>query len=541
MYKTLRAAFSALVFWWAANTTAEIQKGPEAPTAEANHPTSRSLVAYEHEDVPANRASEGSSFCQTPVDVVVEISDVNFLSARMALLCESYLNDMDSVFLVTDSFSGNFSAGSPAAVMCRSNMHILRTGKPYLSKSIASAQYRRAYVIDAYLAALPVLHRTDISSNRKWVTLTEFDTWFEPRLLCDYIGYLEEHRQRSSPSKIVLGGAGSGTFETAASERANWNAVFTSHAKMVSMPFGAMTIVPLHDLASVFSEASGGAVGCQERLLRTCAVPENTMQAAIKEVPCQVLQRSAQYRYPGAAFNNDHVFMACMVEGDDVSSSSKTISALWARPQTAARKHFSVNKYIFNYYAEAEASSVLAPSLRWNNFVGAHHVENDWLKSIITSQAARRTEPATGAWPTVFLLGNPKAATTSLFRYLTEFSGTDLCGGRVLRGEEHYYDKEPHAFDQLHKGVRFNESTYLKRYLGKATHCRRYIDATPTSFRHSHWDAKSKRRVYVSEVMLSAIPGEIRGASKFLVTLREPIGKVIEPLYILVFMRATTF
>ena len=112
MSKILRAVFSALLFCWAVNTTAEIQKGPEAPTAEANRPTSRSLVVYEHEDVPANRASEGSSFCKTPVDVVVEISDVDFLSTRMALLCKSYLNDLlDYVSLVTASFSENFLLG----------------------------------------------------------------------------------------------------------------------------------------------------------------------------------------------------------------------------------------------------------------------------------------------------------------------------------------------------------------------------------------------------------------------------------------------
>ena len=448
------------------------------------------------------------------VHIVAEIGDPDFTGDRMALLCGTYMNAMENVFIVTDSFDA-VVPGSPAHEACSPHIRILSTGQPDLHRDIATAQLRRAWVIDAYLEEVGRSSSGDGATNVPWVVLTEFDTWWEPRLLEEYVEFMEE--RRGDDGDIVLGGAGSGSLSMDDGERRAVSSHLSGRGttRHVPLPYGGATLLLLSDLRFVYGEVPGGAASCQKRLLHTCFAEENNEGNAAplyqcsgrREAGCDVLCGATQYRYEGAPFNNDHSFMACVA--DKAAKSSRSISPLWAR--TSDNIYFSINKFVFQYDLIDPSADV---SLRWNNLVAAHHVTDEWLRKV---SRAKKASP----WPTIFLLGNPKSATSSIFAFITETEGSDVCGGRVLAGEPDYYDKEQHAFDRLEQGWTLNISRYLRHYAADAhdKFCRRFMDATPSYFSDGGTgdDPASQR-------MWATLPPGIRTASTFVIALREPLS-----------------
>ena len=237
-------------------------------------------------------------------------------------------------------------------------------------------------------------------------------------------------------------------------------------------------------------------------------------------IGCEVICGTAQHRKEGAPFNSDHVFMACVA--DKAARSSRKISALWAR--SSDQIHFAVNKFIFQYdFVEPSPNPEVDMSQRWNHFVGAHHVTTEWLRKV---SGARRASQ----WPTVFLLGNPKSATTSIFNFITTADGSDICGGQLLDGEPRYYDKEAASTLQegaaclrqkAQKGWPMNVTRYLSHFkpAAQAKICRRFIDATPNNF---HFGGEGDDSA--SQRMRTTLPPGIRAASTFIISLREPFS-----------------
>ena len=275
--------------------------------------------------------------------LVAEISDSDFTGERLALLCETYMNEIENVFVVTDSFDA-IVLGSPAQAACSPHIRILSTGMPHLNRNVATAQLRRAWVIDAYLEEVGHLgSRHNATDEDSWVVLTDFDTWWEPRLLEEYINFLEEHRRDGD---ITIGGAGSGRLSSMSEERRDWgstnlrgeNLDETTMTGKLAIPYGGMSILPLSDMRFAFGEAAGGAVACQSNVLDTCfAEEESSTGFPLSE--CGRMGRLGWLRshlrhgaasQRGAPFNNDHVFMACVA--DKAARSSRKISALWPGP-----------------------------------------------------------------------------------------------------------------------------------------------------------------------------------------------------------------
>ena len=454
--------------------------------------------------------------------LVAEISDSDFTGERLALLCETYMNEMENVFVVTDSFDA-IVLGSPAQAACSPHIRILSTGMPHLNRNVATAQLRRAWVIDAYLEEVGHLgSRHDATDEDSWVVLTEFDTWWEPRLLEEYINFLEEHRRDGD---ITIGGAGSGRLSSMSEERRDWGSTNlrgeSTMTGKLAIPYGGMSILPLSDMRFAFGEATGGAVACQNNVLDTCfAEEESSSGFPLSEcgrmgklgIGCEVICGTAQHRKEGAPFDNNHVFMACVA--DKAARSSRKISALWAR--SSDQIYFAVNKFIFQYdFVESSPNPKVDMSQRWNHFVGAHHVTTEWLRKV---SGARRTSQ----WPTVFLLGKAKSATSSIFNFITTADGSDICGGQVLDGEPRYYDKELHAFDRPRsKGWPMNVTRYLSHFqpAAQAKFCRRFIDATPNNFHFGGEGGDS-----ASQRMRTTLPPGIRAASIFIISLREPFS-----------------
>ena len=73
--------------------------------------------------------------------------------------------------------------------------------------------------------------------------LTEFDTWWEPRLLEEYIEFLEEHRRDGD---ITIGGAGSGRLSSMDDEeRRDWGSTNlrgenTTMTGKLALPYGGI-------------------------------------------------------------------------------------------------------------------------------------------------------------------------------------------------------------------------------------------------------------------------------------------------------------
>ena len=319
--------------------------------------------------------------------IIAEISDSVFVGERMALLCESYMNDMEAVYIVTDSFD-SIVPGSPADAACSSHIRVLHTRMPELQKTISSAQYRRAWVIDAYLGAVQNYRSSVHHDGDTWVVLTEFDAWWEGQALCEYVHFLEARRNRNRDG-IVIGGAGWGTLRALEDEQTDW-ASSDRTPRYDSMPYGAMTVVSLSDLRLIFGEGSpaGSAVAYQSRLSQTCfrGESEDQCDSTNSEVACGVLCQGAPFRYDGARFNNDHMFMACVA--DHASHSSRRISALWARPGDSMQTLFYIDKFIFQYDLIDDAEE--APELlQYENHVGAHHVSDVWLRGLISGRTRK--------------------------------------------------------------------------------------------------------------------------------------------------------
>ena len=373
---------------------------PAATPPPAPNPTHRPTINPTLAPAHVELENRGPGVCGE-AHIVAEVGDSDFVDERMALLCESYMNEMAVVYVVTDSFDG-FVPGSPADGACSSHIRVLRTGMPELSKSKSTAQYRRAWVVDAYMAATPILSAHDEGA---WVVLTEFDAWWEPRMLCKYIHFLEGQRK---PGNIVVGGAGSGKIWRMPAEREDW-ASFVADERFkggTPMPYGAMTVVPLSDLRLAFGRASEGAAACQDHLVAFCFADEGGDQcdSTTGEIECDVLCRSHQHRYDDTHFNNDHAFMACLAR--QARNSSRTISALWARRSDAFDPNpssvidsksqlFEIGfsdgegprmQFKFAYHVDASMTEEGSAPPQFRNYVGAHHVSDEWLRSLLVTE-----------------------------------------------------------------------------------------------------------------------------------------------------------
>jgi len=119
-----------------------------------------------------------------------------------------------------------------------------------------------------------------------------------------------------------------------------------------------------------------------------------------------------------------------------------------------------------------------------------------------------------GAWPTLFILGTQKAATSSLWGLLEQHPR--VCPAQLLAGtsnnkELHYFDSTP--LSTHGKGIR----AYLNHF--RAPQCRnkwsRFMDATPSYLRDP----------VTPQMMFSEMPPGVRARARFIVILREPIAR----------------
>ena len=453
----------------------------------------------------AMSAMDGRS-CESLIHIVVTVGDgPAFSGDRMALLCESYLNSFTSVFVVTDTYEA-FVVGSPARNACKSHIRVIRTQK----NTKGQPQLARAVTIDRFLEEVPAgkKGRKEGTTPTEWAVFTGPNTWWEPRLLCKYVRYLGEMSR--GRSKLVLGGAGTGKLANAGQERNDWRAsIGGEEPQTPSAPSSAMFIASVKDMHLVFAKAIGGsAVSCRKRVLDFCA--------ARREGPAQGCNIGG--------FKNitKNWFISCMARR--AQQRSLKISAEWARRSELSRQraYSVVNRFLFQESAsDANLTKFPAMSLRWNNLVSVHRISDAFLRNVVRYRS-REAAP----WPTVFVIGNQKSASTSIHKWIVEHKASDVCQGHRLEGEPSYYNKETHGFDR----ASFNSSSYRSHFEVPAddeARCRRFIDSTPNYFSHyfAH-EAREDGGLAKSSltVMKDAIPPGIQAASMFIVSLREPVA-----------------
>ena len=110
---------------------------PAATPPPAPNPTHRPTINPTLAPAHVELENRGAGVCGE-AHIVAEVGDSDFVDERMALLCESYMNDMEAVYIVTDSYDG-IVPGSPADAACSSHIRVLHTRMPELQKTISSA------------------------------------------------------------------------------------------------------------------------------------------------------------------------------------------------------------------------------------------------------------------------------------------------------------------------------------------------------------------------------------------------------------------
>mmetsp|Transcript_31529 Transcript_31529/g.100858 ORF Transcript_31529/g.100858 Transcript_31529/m.100858 type:complete len:348 (-) Transcript_31529:75-1118(-) len=116
-------------------------------------------------------------------------------------------------------------------------------------------------------------------------------------------------------------------------------------------------------------------------------------------------------------------------------------------------------------------------------------------------------------WPTVFIIGSPKAGTTSLAAML--FHHPKFCAPKHAVGNKEV------SFFNIRQNFEKGASFYLS-FFGRDPKCMRYrddfheyVDATPTYLRSAGG----------AERMKQTIPRSLHGKCRFIVVLREPVSR----------------
>ena len=497
----------------------------------------------------------------TDLGIVVEFSDAGLYGALGGVVCSSWLNHFPRALVYSDTLS-QFPVGSSAARECSAQIELVALVDVLplamnLNATIGSAQYKREFVL------IDVARRWRAAPPR-WVVSTEMDTWWSVDLLDWYIDALdtrlEEWSEESSPSRPSQssGHVSSRDSDSGVAAVGSTTGPMShggSHAVSRAVSRAASTAARLSILAGAgpwgpflvftwpyikrFVELR---LPCRSSHLR-CMCPSESVSRVLDDPAfltdpvdprdctdgclmthtsrgggssllddCQDIcyrRQNQRGTYSAALYNNDHL-VACTLKDAAIVDWSVLC------PETNHVCPDATGRFVFWYNSDFSSDSGRRAPLEilrdWpHRAVAMHHVNASQMGELSDVEEAMPSDPyAERHWPTLFVLGVQKSATSTTFNAIQ--TSQSWCRPTLFEGDPSYYNKEMQYLES--PDGTFLAERYLRRFVVNRSSdnvCDRFVDATPNNLPLQR----------AAQRLMRNMPRAVRDAAQFVVVLRE--------------------